>query len=97
MSNSYAKIDAVMKTFEILRFLSEQRAPVSAAEIVKGTGMTKGTVMCHLATLEHERIIRQVGGHYELGSELALFHARYKAMLQQKKSEINSMLAELGE
>ena len=62
---TYRRISAVTVAVRILRFMSEQRDMVSGQEIARAIEMPHGTVMCHLATLEDERLVRSVGGaHY---------------------------------
>lgn len=81
---SYRRIEAVRVAVKILRFLAEQREAVSGQEVARAVNLPHGTVMCHLATLEDERLVRSVGGAWELDMGLALFWARRKAQLEGK-------------
>ena len=55
---TYQRINAVKVTVTILRYLAEQKQPVSGQDIAAAIGVPHGTVMCHLATLEDERLVR---------------------------------------
>jgi DNA-binding IclR family transcriptional regulator len=80
--SSYNRITAVKVTVAILRYLADQKQPVSGQDVARSVDVPHGTVMCHLATLEDERLVRSVGGAWELDMGLALFWARKKAQLQ---------------
>jgi DNA-binding IclR family transcriptional regulator len=79
---SYKRIEAVRATVKILRFLAEQKEAVGGQEIARAVDIPHGTVMCHLATLEDEHLVRSIGGVWELDMGLALFWARRKAQLE---------------
>jgi DNA-binding IclR family transcriptional regulator len=80
--SSYNRIAAVKISVAILRHLADQKQPVSGKDVARAVDAPHGTVMCHLATLEDERLVRSVGGAWELDMGLALFWARKKAQLQ---------------
>jgi DNA-binding IclR family transcriptional regulator len=80
--SSYNRIAAVKTTVAILRHLAEQKQPVSGQDVARALGLPHGTAMCHLVTLEDERLVRSVGGAWELDMGLALFWARKKSQLQ---------------
>jgi DNA-binding IclR family transcriptional regulator len=80
--SSYNRIAAIKITVAILRYLADQKQPVSGQDVARSVDVPHGTVMCHLATLEDERLVRSVGGAWELDMGLALFWARKKAQLQ---------------
>ena len=61
--------------------LAEQKQPISGKEVADAIATPHGTVMCHLATLEDERLVRSVGGAWELDLGLAHFWAKRKAFL----------------
>lgn len=82
MGTTYRRIAAVELTTRIISMLADQKQPVSGDEVAKSLNEKHGTVMCHLATLEDANFVRKVGGHYELGSALALFWARRKSQLE---------------
>ena len=79
--SSYRRIEAIKVTVAILRMLADQRQPVSGREVARAVDAPEGTVQCHLATLEDEKLVRSIGGAWELDMGLALFWARRKAML----------------
>jgi len=93
---SYRRIGAVTTTIAILRFLAEQRKPVSGADVAKAMEIQYGTAMCHLATLEDERFVRRIGDHWELGSGLAVMWARRKALLEGSILLMRNQLREIG-
>lgn len=78
---SYKRIEALRATVKILRFLAECKEAVSGQEVARAVDVPHGTVMCHLSTLEDERLVRSIGGAWELDMGLALFWARHKAQL----------------
>ena len=90
-AKSYKRIAATIKSIEILEFLSEQKGPVAGADIAAGMNMAYDTVMCHLATLADVQCVDIRGDHYELGSKMSYFWARYRARL---KSQINKRTQE---
>jgi DNA-binding IclR family transcriptional regulator len=80
--SSYNRIAAIKITVAILRHLADQKQPISGQDVARAVDVPHGTVMCHLATLEDERLVRSVGGAWELDMGLALFWARKKSQLQ---------------
>jgi len=92
---SYKRIEAVKAAIRILRFLAEQKQAVSGQEVARAVGVPHGTVMCHLATLEDEHLVRSVGGAWELDMGLALFWARHKAQLAGRIARDTENLAKL--
>lgn len=92
---SYRRIEAVKLAVNILRHLADQREPVSGKAVAVAVDAPHATVMCHLATLEDEGMVRSVGGHYELGMGMALLWARYKAQAQGKIAKMKTELEQL--
>jgi len=80
--STYRRIAAVELTTRILKMLADQKQAVSGDEIARSLDEKHGTIMCHLATLEDAGFVRKVGGHFELGSAMALFWARRKSRLE---------------
>ncbi len=97
MAKSYKRIESVRVSISILQFLSEQKGPVSAQEISRALELPHGTVMCHLATVEEERLVRCVGGAWELDMGMAMFWARKKAQLADTIAQDQTKLHNLGE
>jgi DNA-binding IclR family transcriptional regulator len=93
--SSYNRIAAIKVTVSILRFLADQKQPVSGQDVARAVDAPHGTVMCHLATLEDERLVRSVGGAWELDMGLALFWARKKAQLQGQIDRASDELKQL--
>jgi DNA-binding IclR family transcriptional regulator len=92
---SYRRIEATRVTVGILRFLAEQKEAVGGQEIARAVDVPHGTVMCHLATLEDEHLVRSVGGAWELDMGMALFWARHKAKLAGRIARDTENLKEL--
>ena len=93
--SSYNRITAVKVAVAILRHLADQRQPISGQDVAKSVGIPHGTVMCHLATLEDEHLVRSVGGAWELDMGLALFWARKKSQLQGQIARATGELNQL--
>jgi len=93
---TYRRIEAVGKAIRILRFLSDQRGPASGVEVSRAVGLPVGTAMCHLETLENDRMVRKVGEHWELGDGMAVLWARRKAQLEGGIQRIKNQLNEMG-
>ncbi len=94
--NTYKRISAVATTIGILRHLAEQRGPVPGAEVARAMNVPVGTVMCHLVTLEDDRMVRRIGEHWELGDGMAIFWARRKAQLESNIEQMQGDLKNLG-
>ncbi len=92
--STYRRIGAVKITLEILRFLSDQRGPVSGREVARALELKYDTVMCHLATLEDDRFASRTGECFQLGQDAALIWAKRKTQLE---SMISSQASELRE
>lgn len=92
---TYRRVESVGKALGVLRFLADQRGPVSGAEVSRAVSLPVGTVMCHLTTMEDERMVRRIGDHWELGDGMAVLWARRKAQLEgdieRKKSQLNEI------
>lgn len=86
---SYTRIGAVKTTVAILRYLAEQREPVSGQDVATAMSIPHGTAMSHLATLEDEGMVQAVGGAYKLGMGLALLWARVKSNLEGERDRIS--------
>ena len=92
---SYKRIGAVKITINILRFLADQREPVTGLEVAKGLGLAHGTVMCYLATLKDGQCVTDIGDKYEIGQGIAYIWARYKANLEGKINRLTDVLHQL--
>lgn len=93
---TYRRVDSVKKAVGILRFLAEQRGPVSGAEVSRAVELPVGTVMCHLVTMEDDRMVRRIGDHWELGDGMAVLWARRKAQLEGGIQRMRNQLNEMG-
>jgi len=86
---TYTRIGAVKTAIAIMRYLSEQRQPVSGQDVAKAMNIPHGTAMSHLATLEDEGFVQCIGGAYKLGMGLALIWARVKSNLEGERDRIS--------
>lgn len=93
---SYKRVGAVKTMLKILKFLAEQREPMSGAAMANRLNMAHGTVMCYLATLEDEGLVRTVGEYFEIGMGMALFWAHKKAKLEAEKARLKREFDLLG-
>lgn len=93
---TYRRIEAVGKTIDILRHLADLREPAPASDVARAVGLPNGTVMCHLVTLEDDRMVRRIGEHWELGDGMAIFWARRKAQLEHGIDRMKTDLQQLG-
>lgn len=93
--STYKRIESVKTAITVLRFLAEQKGPVAGQDVAKALDLPGGTVMCHLATLEDEGLVRSVGGAYELGTAMSLFWARYKSQVETKIERLQGELKQL--
>lgn len=92
---TYQRIKSLPKAFAVLRYLSECREAASAQDVAKGVDLPVATVMCYLVTLEDERMVRCIGGGWELDMGLAIFWARRKAQLEGRIARDTNELNEL--
>jgi DNA-binding IclR family transcriptional regulator len=73
---SYARINAVLKACEILGVLAETKELITGNEVALRVQMSKGTVMCHLATLEKRGYVKQLNGSWQLSIRPAMLWAK---------------------
>jgi len=92
---TYKVIKPIVAAGEVLKFLAEQREPISGREVERALCIPYGTVMCYLATLESIRFVRKVGEYYELGHDAAMLWAKKKVQLETKMERNQRELAEL--
>ncbi|BBO80203.1 hypothetical protein DSCO28_07690 [Desulfosarcina ovata subsp. sediminis] len=93
--STYSRISAMEKGIEIIKFLAEQRGPVSGRDVAMALDMKHGTVMCYLATCQDHNWVNRVGDHYEVGQGLASIWARKVAKLKSARNTINYQLEDL--
>lgn len=97
MKKSYKIINSVVKTFEIIRFISDQGMKgATPQEVSLAVGIPIVTVMNHLATLESQKIIRPSGRNgFVLGEALAMMWAAAVTDLKRSRAMIGEKLFEL--
>lgn len=96
MATSYRRIDAVIKTGHILKFIGSKNKPVTAPDIARVTGFPVGTVMCHLVSLAEHGFVRQLNDSWELGMGMALLWARVKSNLETQRDRIDRDLESIS-
>jgi DNA-binding IclR family transcriptional regulator len=92
---TYRRIKAVGLSNRILRFLADQRLPVTGKEVARGLDIKYETVMCHLATHEDDLMVRRIGEKFELGQGMAYYWARYKSQIESKIDNMTDELKQL--
>ena len=92
---TYKRIEAVKRTGEILKYLANQKEPVSGADVAKAVDLQGGTVMCHLATLEDLGFVERIGDRVRLGMGVAMLWARVKSSLEADRANIDENLTKL--
>ena len=92
---SYKRIGALKTGNNILRFLSDQKQPVSGKEISLALDIKYDTTMCYLASLEDVQYLRQTKGKYEIGQGIAYIWARYKANIEGRINRLTNELHQL--
>ncbi len=66
------------KSIEILDYVSRQAEGVSIEQIVDFSGLPKGTVMSHIATLSDAGFVLAAGDKFIVGMAAAMLWARRK-------------------
>ncbi len=93
--STYRRNNSAGTTIEMLRFLAEQRDPVSGKAVADALRMPYGTTMGYLATLDDCGMVRKIGDAYELGMGMAMFWAKTKARKEAERQRIADDLAAL--
>lgn len=89
---TYKRIGTVKTTLDILKFLSNQREPVSGKEVATALDVPHGTCMCYLATLADSGVVRQTREYFELGMGMAVFWAKVKSKKEAERQNVNREL-----
>jgi DNA-binding IclR family transcriptional regulator len=91
-------IEAVRQAGEILKFIAEQREPVTSADAARACGITTNTAFRQCWTLsERLGFLDRVGDRYRLGARLALIWAKRKSIVEGTIQRAESELRELSE
>lgn len=93
---TYKRIGAVKTTLNILRFLADQKEPVTGREIAVALGMPHGTCMCYLATLDDDGVVRQSGECFELGMAMSMFWAKTRDREEKRMNDAKQNLKSIG-
>lgn len=96
MATTYRRIEAVAKTTQIIDYLAGVKDVATGPQIAQAVGMSVGTVMCHLATLEDAGYVTMIGGGYRLGMKLAVHWARVKSNLEGQRDRVNRDLESIS-
>ena len=92
---SYRRIKAVSLSNAVLKFLADQKRPVSGKEVAEGIDAKYDTVLCHLATHEADLFVERVGEYFKLGQGAARLWARKQAHLKALINKSEDELTEL--
>jgi DNA-binding IclR family transcriptional regulator len=85
---SYRPIKGFDKGMDLLKYLADQREPVSAKNIANALATAYDTTMCYLVTAENKGFVRNTGEQWELGMGAAMLWARMKAKKEADKQQI---------
>lgn len=99
MSQAKNPVQAVRRTFEIVDVL-RNTGGARVTDIAKTTGISKGTVHCHLATLEEHGYATKEGSEYKLGLRFVdlAHHARDRITIRDvATAEVDVLAEESGE
>lgn len=92
-------IQAVQRTLEIVDVLRDQRE-ARVTDIADELGLSKGTIHCHLATLEQNGYVVKNGQRYALGLRFIdlAHHAKNRVDIYDiTRAEVDTLAAESGE
>jgi DNA-binding IclR family transcriptional regulator len=78
-----------------LRYLANQKEPVTGPQIAQAVNLAAGTTMCHLATLEDLGFVSTIADRFKLGMGLSLFWARVRSNLEAEKEHIEKAIKSL--
>ena len=93
---TYKRIGAVKTTLNILRFLADQKKPVSGREIALALNIPHGTCMCYMATLEDDGIVCQSEDRFEFGMGMAMFWSKTREREEARLDEAKQNLKSIG-
>lgn len=93
---TYKRIEAVRKAGEVLKYLANQKEPVTGPQIAQAVNLAVGTTMCHLATLEDLGFVQTIGDRFRIGMGLALVWARAKSNLEAERERIDKDLESIN-
>lgn len=92
-------VQAVQRTFEIIDVL-QTTGGARVTDIAKATGISKGTVHCHLATLEENGYVMKEGPAYKLGLRFVdlAHHAKNRVTIHDvATAQVDTLAEESGE
>jgi DNA-binding IclR family transcriptional regulator len=92
---SYNPVMSDHKFIDIVEFLHQQSAPVSAASISRALGLPHATVMSHMTVALERKWVRMNGEAYESGSRISGMYAVYLQGLKEKSVDINREIQQL--
>ena len=90
-------IEAVRTAGDVIKFVADQREPVSSAEIARALGIPVNTAFRQCWTLsERVGFLKKVGDKFMLGDRLALIWAKRKSIVEGTIMRAQSELRELN-
>lgn len=99
MSQAKNPVQAVRRTFEIVDVL-RTTGGARVTDIANATGISKGTVHCHLATLEENGYATKEGAEYKLGLRFVdlAHHAKNRITIRDvATAEVDALAEDSGE
>ena len=89
-------IESVQRAGELLKYIAEQKNPVTASEAGRAVGMNNNAAFRTCWTL-HEKLgfLEKIGDRYILGSRLSMIWAKRKAIVENIIQQATSELQEL--
>ena len=99
MTKAKNPVQAVQRTLEIIDVI-QGNGGARVTEIADEVGISKGTVHCHLATLEESGYVINNGSEYELGLRFLdlAHHAKQRiSIYDMTMSEVDTLAEESGE
>lgn len=88
-------VESLEKACEMLKFIAEQRHPVTASEAGRAVGLGSNTAFRYCWTLDKVGFLDRIGDRYALGSRLAMIWAKRKAIVENTIQTASTELEEL--
>jgi len=92
---TYNPVQSDHKFIDIIEFLHQQTAPVSAASISRALDLPHATVMSHMVVALERKWVRMNGEAYESGSRISGMYAVYLQGLKDRRTDIDREIRQL--
>jgi DNA-binding IclR family transcriptional regulator len=94
-TKTYNPVQSDHKFIDIIEFLHQQTAPVSAAAISRALNIPHATIMSHMIVALERKWARMNGEAYESGSRISGMYAVYLQGLKDRRSDISGEIEQL--